>query len=606
MTTKAATVQAAGEAWSSQRDAQALGDYVETALKEKGLNRGAHDYVYSALQWMGVSEEGENSAEDAGAVGAFSHLAAQADAVRRAVEYLRLAAEGDPVRGRALVFSGPPASGSEAIWNRIVESVEGYSRSDEGRVYAISGCPVAENPLNLIEPGYRNEMIDAGSLRWGEGRLCPDCRVRFENELGSGKLMDIGVRRVVLGPNEGAGAALLSGEVAGSDVRAAAAQSNRGLLVFEGLTSSAREVVESVLELASRRSFGGRKGQTRWDGVVIASVDGQAFEQMCAEPSFAQARLRAHVVPTPYSLSRDVEAGIYETYRGEHSVLSGKKFSPLTIQAVARLAVVTRTDPPAASQGMAGLGPGRSLNALEDCALNAGVSCVTPLRALSELADYAEVEPEQVAEVVSAYTAAAVEVLRRAATIGFEEKAHDLLANYRNKLLRQLNPPEGANPSVEEGARDLRLMEDAVRVKDEDREAFRAEMGAYFERNPDGLYTEEPRMKEAIETRLLHPLGAILKRLREVAEDSPGRDGWARERGAVHDRLTNNAYGFCDVCAIDLVSMLLATERPVRVKKGELLWEWDVGFDAGDAKKELQKFRTALSNPEAQEAGNRC
>ena len=73
----------------------------------------------------------------------------------------------------------------------------------------------------------------------------------------------------------------------------------------------------------------------------------------------------------------------------------------------------------------------------------------------------------------------------------------------------------------------------------------------------------------------------------------------------MHDRLVNT-YGFCDVCAIELVAMLLSTERPLSIKKGHLHWDWRVRFDAGEAKEELQKFRSALAASADQEDGVGC
>ena len=136
MTTVSATMKAAGDSWVSVRNAMPLGDYVEMVLKDKGLDSGAHDYVYGAVEWAKKSE-GDGGEGDARAP--FGDLHTVADAVDRTVEYLKLAAWGDPMERRALVFSGPPASGAEAIWARIVEVVGAYSRSEEGRIYAIGG-----------------------------------------------------------------------------------------------------------------------------------------------------------------------------------------------------------------------------------------------------------------------------------------------------------------------------------------------------------------------------------------------------------------------------------------------------------------------------------
>ena len=595
-TTKSATLKAAGEYWSGLRGTMSFGDYVELVLKEKALNRGAHDYVYGAVEWMKEVVGGEGDAR-----APFGDLESLAVAVDQAVDYLKLAAWGDPMERRALVFSGPPASGSEAIWGRIVEAVEAYSRSDKGSIYAISGCPISEDPLNLIDTGYRNEMVASGSLQWAEGRLCPDCRQRFRDQLGNEKLVDIEVERIILGREEGAGVAVLSGALSHQDVRLAAECSNRGVLVCENLTDSSREVVESVLELASQRSFPVRLGQSRWDGVAIASVDWKAFEQMSEDPSFTRARLRARVVPVPYSMSADLEVAAYEGHRAAHDDLGRVHFSPLTLPTIANLALKTRDVSAETPAGMHGLGPGRVMSVLESCAAEEGVACVTPLHALSVATRYVEVLPDQVEAAAKGYVKVAIETLRKAATDGFEEQAESLLAGYRVQLLRQLNQPEGAVPAVGEGEPELRTMEEALGVKDQDRAELRAELGAYFERNPGGAYTDEPRMKIAIESRLLHRLGKILRDLREVEEGKEGWDDWARQRGAVHDRLMN-AYGFCKVCAIDLVAMLLDTENPVGVKKGQVLWKWPERYGAEKAVEELQKFRAASSSPAADQS----
>ena len=604
MTTKSATTRAAGEAWSTLRQEMSLGDYVQEVLKDRGLNRGAHDYVYGAVLWKG----GPDAADGGGdAHAAFSGLNGQTEAINRTVEYLKLAAWGDPIGRRALLLSGPPASGGEEIMARVVDAVESYSRSDGGRIYAIRDCPIGEDPLNLIEPGYRNQMVDVGSLQWAEGRLCPYCQSIYQDRLGSGDLMDIGVRRIVLGLEDGVGAALASGQLGEDcDLRLAVEQSNRGVLAYENLSDAPAQAVEYVLDLAARRSYPGKRGRTKWDGVVIATIDRAAFNGMCAEPSFARTRLRAHVVPTPYNLGTKLETSAYRSHRAGHDLLSRVHFSPLTIPTVAHLAVKTRTSPAASPEGMGGLSQGRVLSALEDCAALSGVNCVSPLLALTHLADYAEVHPEQVDEAAIHYAGQATKVLRKAATDGFEEQANDLLNSYRERLSWVYSPPDATSMAAGETEPELRAMEDAIGLKDQDGTEFRAEMSRYFEQNPEAPYTQEPRMRQAIESRLLHPLKSIRKTLQEVDEGSDDRDDWARRRGAVHDRLVKT-YRFCDVCAVDLVAMLLTTDRPVRIaKKGRIEWDWQVRLDLEDAKEQLKKFRAALSSPSGQEGVSGC
>ena len=592
MTTKPTTTNAASEAWKTLREEMSLGDYVEMVLKDKTLNRPAADYVYGALLWHGSLSAPDNSGGNAHA--AFSGLDSLATAVDSTIEYLKLAASGDPVGHRALVLTGPSASGGDLLLSRIITAVQAYSRTDQGKVYAIADCPIAEDPLNLIEPDFRNRMVALGSLQRAGGRLCPDCHNTYGTKLADTSLAEIRVRRIVLGLDDGSGAALVSGHLGDNngDLHVAVDRSNRGVLAYENLCEAPLQAVQAVLDLAASHSYLGRNGRTRWDGVVIATADQTAFAELCTVPRFAAARLQAHPVPIPYNMNLQLEVQAYSTHRSGHDLLSRVYFSPLTLPTVAKLALATRTPPATSPVGMGGLALSRVLSAIEDCAAAPDVECVSPLLVLSELADYVEVEPQQVEKTASAYVQEAVEMLRRAATDGFEKRAQDLLSSYVERVGWIFDPPDPASPPTT-GESERRDMENALRLKDSERPDFREKIHLYFEQHPEAGYTDEPNMKEAIERRLLHPLRRILKDLKEVAVGSAERDDWARRRGAVHDRLVND-YDFCPNCAIDLVAMLLATDQPVRAgKKGLLDWHWPVRIDPAETRDEFQKFRSA-------------
>jgi serine protein kinase len=71
---------------------------------------------------------------------------------------------------------------------------EKYSKTDEGAVYAIKGCPMHEDPLHLIPHELRDEFFEEYGVRI-EGSLSPLNTMRLEKEY-SGRLEDVMVERI--------------------------------------------------------------------------------------------------------------------------------------------------------------------------------------------------------------------------------------------------------------------------------------------------------------------------------------------------------------------------------------------------------------------------
>src|SRR3989442_8426224 len=76
------------------------------------------------------------------------------------------------VRKRILLLVGPPGCGKSTLVNTIKQGLEDYTRTRQGAVYAIKGCPVYEGPLHLI-PRHRRKQLRNVHI---EGDLCPYCR----------------------------------------------------------------------------------------------------------------------------------------------------------------------------------------------------------------------------------------------------------------------------------------------------------------------------------------------------------------------------------------------------------------------------------------------
>ena len=74
------------------------------------------------------------------------------------VEYFNSAAQRLEVRKRILLLMGPVGGGKSTIVTMLKRGLERYTRTDDGAVYAIKGCPMHEEPLHLIPDELRAEI----------------------------------------------------------------------------------------------------------------------------------------------------------------------------------------------------------------------------------------------------------------------------------------------------------------------------------------------------------------------------------------------------------------------------------------------------------------
>lgn len=111
-------------------------------------------------------------------------------------EYFHPAARRLDVRKRILLLMGPVSGGKSTLVALFKKGLERFSRTDQGALFGIKGCPMHEEPLHLIPKELRPEFEKEYGV-YIEGELCPSCRVMLENEY-SGKIENVQVERVFL------------------------------------------------------------------------------------------------------------------------------------------------------------------------------------------------------------------------------------------------------------------------------------------------------------------------------------------------------------------------------------------------------------------------
>src|SRR5438045_1880224 len=168
-------------------------DYYEQVLENPSLARLSHARVYDMLMAAGF-EEAPNDRKR------YKFFAEELFGIEKPLEqlvdYFASAARRLEVRKRILLLMGPVGGGKSTVVAMLKRGLEAYSRTEEGAVYAIQGCPMHEEPLHLLPGALRGERLGEDGI-YVEGDLCPACRQMVGDRYG-GRVEDVKVHRVAL------------------------------------------------------------------------------------------------------------------------------------------------------------------------------------------------------------------------------------------------------------------------------------------------------------------------------------------------------------------------------------------------------------------------
>lgn len=144
-------------------------DYLNIIKERPEVAQTAHSRVYNMIKSSGVEErDGQKMYEFFG-----QEIFGLETAIERLVEeYFHPAARRLDVRKRILLLMGPVSGGKSTIVTLLKRGLEQFSRTDEGAVFAIKGCPMHEDPLHLIPQHLRNDFYEEYGIRI-EGSLSP-------------------------------------------------------------------------------------------------------------------------------------------------------------------------------------------------------------------------------------------------------------------------------------------------------------------------------------------------------------------------------------------------------------------------------------------------
>lgn len=365
--------------------------------------------------------------------------------LQQLVDYFHSAAKRLEVRKRILLLMGPVGGGKSTIVTMLKRGLEKYTRTEEGAVYAIKGCPMHEEPLHLIPEELRPEIEKEYGL-YIEGDLCPACRQMVQDQY-RGKIENVIVQRISFSEKNRIGIGTFSpsdpksqdiSELTGSidlstigqygvesDPRAYRFDgelnvANRGLMEFIEMLKCDEKFLYGLLTLSQEQNIKtGRFAMIYADEVIVSHTNENEYNAFVANKKSEALQDRIIVIKVPYNLRVSDEVKIYEKLVSQ-SDLKGVHIAPHTLNVASIFAVLTRLQESkkagmslmkklklydgedvenftqkdvrelreeAPREGMGGISPRYVINRLSTALVRDNVCCINALDALRALRD---------------------------------------------------------------------------------------------------------------------------------------------------------------------------------------------------------------------------
>jgi len=339
-------------------------EYLEIVKERPEVTQTAHSRIYNMIKASGFTEkDGQKMYHFFG-----EEIFGLEDAIEKLVEeYFHPAAKRLDVRKRILLLMGPVSGGKSTIVTMLKRGLEQYSRTDEGAVYAIKGCPMHEDPLHLIPPHLREEFFEEYGIRI-EGNLSPLNAMRLEKEY-DGKIEDVKVERIFLSEDNRVGVgtfspsdpksqdiADLTGSIDFSTIAEYGSESdprayrfdgelnkaNRGIMEFQEMLKCDEKFLWLLLSLTQEGNFkAGRFALISADELIIAHSNEAEYRSFIADQKNEALHSRIIVMPVPYNLKVTQEERIYKKMIQE-SDMAHVHIAPHALKVAAIFTILTR------------------------------------------------------------------------------------------------------------------------------------------------------------------------------------------------------------------------------------------------------------------------
>jgi len=339
-----------------------VADYVEQSGTNRRLGRTTLHYISDMIDYFGKAKVFE------GIYG----MDKQLDDI---VAFFRGYAMS--MERRLLLLVGPQGSGKSMTVDKIKQRLEAYSRTPDGALYAVDGCPFHQHPFDLVPLDVRQTE----DLQWHEEAVpCPVCErliakaggwehvpvlrinISARDKVGVAKHTPTDLRREDITNFVGNINFAMLKEKGSTydpdayDFEGKVIWANRGILDWTEVFKSRRQLLSLLLELIqSKRIDLANFPTVHVDMAVIGHTNYPEYNVFLSEDIMEPLRGRIHKVDFPYNVDTPGEMHIYrDLVERANRVRRESKHVPKDVyELAATYAIKTRAE----SQGLRGLSP---------------------------------------------------------------------------------------------------------------------------------------------------------------------------------------------------------------------------------------------------------
>lgn len=349
-------------------------EYLEIVRDKPGLAKLAHKRLYDMLVDQGVTEtdleqnprlkrifKGEK-------IKVFNFFADEffgmEKTLNQIVRYFHSASLKGEESRQVLYLVGPVGSGKSSLVERLKKGLEQVQP-----FYAISGCPMNEEPLHLIPRHLRKEFSKMLGVEI-EGDLCPVCRYKLKEDFQGQwekfpvHTLDFSIRAkrgvgVVppVDPNNQDTSVLIGGEDISKldlyaegdprvlDLSGALNVGNRGMVEFIEVFKNETEYLHAMITATQEKSIPapGRHGMIYVDTCIVAHSNEAEWKRFKSDHTNEAILDRIVTVKVPYNLRLTEEVKIYK------KIIRNSQFTadvaPHTIEIASMFAILSRLEP---------------------------------------------------------------------------------------------------------------------------------------------------------------------------------------------------------------------------------------------------------------------
>jgi len=546
---------------------QTIAEYLREARGDRRLRRTTHHYISDMIEHYGRDRVFE------GVYG----MEKQLDDI---VAYFR--AHSMSMERRLLLLVGPQGSGKSMTVDRLKRKLEDYSRTADGALYAVEGCPFHQHPFDLVPLDVREEhgifwheeavpcpVCDRSLARHGSWRAVPVVRIYISarDKIGVAKHTPTDLRREDITNFVGnINFAMLKERGSTYDPDAYDFEgkiiwANRGILDWTEVFKSRRQLLSLLLELIQSKRIDLASFPTvHVDEVVIGHSNYPEYTVFVSEDIMEPLRGRIHKIDFPYNTDLEGEKKIYKALITRANRIRGEdKHVPEDVyELAARYALKTREE----SQGLRGLSP----RFFED-AFSYGYTLTDRCLDLDTLAaavertfEHQSFKDLNVKELLKQFEESKVEFINRKIDVivedivpgHFYDYAQNLYRNYLDAAARNVAGEQLANGEKELVDEVEGIMVQKRQISRQGRVAFENVLLERKDELARMRYTENEHLRPVINEIVFNKIKNLLR----LYEKSEELDRKSQQLLDVLHRSATEEYGYCDVCARSLFKVI--------------------------------------------------